>query len=237
MISRPCLILAGAVLLFPGSAMAEGGVFFAGFDVSGGWASGSSHTTNGGADFAGGGVVGNVDFGHTLGIGGHIGYRFGSSLSASISYQHIRGDVSWDATFPLFDVTSGFDGNATSHLILGNLAYDWALSDTTAIRASAGAGLALNSLSGVIETDVGTGLFLADVADHTRTSPAGQIGLGLHHRITPDVTLGLNAAVSYTGGFATGDTRSGNLGITPITPYRISDVWRTSLGASMELAF
>jgi hypothetical protein len=237
MISKTYLIIVGTALLFPGSALAQGSNFFAGLDVSGAWASGSSNTTNGGADFAGGGVVGNVKFDNTVGIGGHVGYRFDSALSTFISYQHVRGDVSWDANFPLLGVSSGFDGNATSHLILGNLAYDWALSDATSIRTSVGLGLSLNSLSGVVETDIGTGLFLSDVTDHTRKSAAAQIGFGIQHRIASNIALGLNAAVSYTGGFGTGDTRSGNLGITSITPYQIDDVWRTSLGTSIEFEF
>jgi hypothetical protein len=226
-----------AASLVPVSARAEDTGFFAGLDWSAGMASGSSKTTNGGAPWAGGGVVSNVKFGGTIGIGGHAGYRFNPALSGFISYQHVRGDVSWDATFPLFGVSSDFKGTAISNVIMGNLAYDFALSDTTSIRTSVGIGLSFNSLSNVVERDVATGLFLADVADRTRTSPAAQIGAGIQHRIAPHAVLGLNASVSYTGGFETGDTRSGNLGVTPITPYKIDDVWRTNLTASLRFAF
>lgn len=230
----PALIAASLV---PAPALAEDTGFFAGLDLSGGMASGSSRTTDGGASWAGGGVVENVKFGNTTGIGGHAGYRFDPALSGFISYQHIRGDVSWDATFPMLGVASAFKGIAISNVVMGNLAYDFALSGTTSIRASAGAGLSFNTLSSVTETDVATGLFLSDVRDHTRTSPAAQIGAGIWHNITPNAVLGLNASVSYTGGFETGSTRSGNLGITPITPYKIDDVWRTNLSASIRFEF
>lgn len=230
----PALIAASFIPL-PASADNTG--FFAGLDLSGGAAFGSSKTTDGGASWAGGSVVDNVKFGNTTGIGGHAGYRFDPALSGFISYRHVRGDVSWNATFPMFGVASDFRGGAVSNVILGHLAYDFALSDATSIRASAGVGLSLNSLANIVETDLESGFFLADVADHTRISPAAQIGAGLQHRFAPNAMLGLNASVSYTGGFETGGTRSGNLGITTITPYRIDDVWRTELSASIQFEF
>lgn len=216
-----------ATSLVPVSALAKDIGFFAGLDLSGGMASGSSKTTDGGASWAGGGVVDNVKFGNAAGIGGHAGYRFAPALSGFISYQYIRGDVSWDAAFLMLGVASDFKGAAISNVIMGNLAYDFALSDTTSIRASAGVGLSFNSLSNVVETDLGTGLFLSDVADHTRISPAARISAGIQHKIAANAVLGLDASVSYMGGFETGNTRSGNLGVTPITPYKIDDVWRT----------
>lgn len=235
MISRALLIVVGAALLFPVSALAQDNNFFAGFDLSAGWASGSSSTTNGGAAFAGGGVVNNVHFDKTIGLGGHVGYKLDSALSAFISYQHVRGGVSWDANFPIIGAVSDFRGHAISNAIMGNLGYDWVLSDLTSIEASIGLGLSINSLSNIVETDGPTGLFLSDVADHSRISPAAQIGIGLQHKITAHLALGLNAAIGYTGGFETGDTRSGNLGITSITPYGIDHVWRASIGASVKL--
>jgi hypothetical protein len=88
-----------------------------------------------------------------------------------------------------------------------------------------------------LERDLRTGFFGAELADHTRISPAARIGAGIQHKIASNAALGLNASVSYTGGFETGTTRSGNLGITPITPYRIDDVWRASLSASARFEF
>jgi hypothetical protein len=49
--------------------------------------------------------------------------------------------------------------------------------------------------------------------------------------------LGLDALLTYTGGFETGDTRSGNLGITDINPYKIKDAWRANLGVSINFEF
>lgn len=235
--SRALIATLAAMVFLPAPAVAQDTGFFAGLDVSGGLAFGSSSTRNGGAAVAGGGIVNSVKFDDTFGIGGHIGYRFDPSRSAFISYQHIRGDVSWGANFPSFGVASDFKGDAISNVIMGNLAYDWALSGMTSIQFGAGLGVSINSLSNVVETDQGTGLFLADVAGHTRISPAAQLSLGIQQKITPNATLGLNAAVGYTGGFETGETRNGNLGVTSITPYKIDNVWRASLQASVRFEF
>lgn len=145
--------------------------------------------------------------------------------------------MSWEATFPAIGEASDFAGTAVSDLLLGNLAYEYALSGATTVRLSAGAGVSLNSLSGVVETDVGTGLFLDDVADHTEVSPAAQIGAGIQQKIAPNAVLGLNVSLGYAGGFETGNTRTGNLGVTDINPYKIDDVWRTDLTASLGIAF
>jgi hypothetical protein len=232
------LILAVVVSLsFPVSALAEETGFFAGVDVFGGTASGSSDTRDGGASIAGGGVVNDVKFGKTIGIGGHIGYRFDPAISAFVSYQHINGDIGWDADFPLFGVSSKFDGTAISNAILGNVAYDLPLSDSTTVGATVGVGITFNTLSDVVEKDEATGSFLADVEDHTKVSPIAQAGISVQHRITPHAVLGLNASFAYTGGFETGDTRKGNSGTTDINPYEIDDVWRASLGASAQYEF
>jgi hypothetical protein len=237
MIFRLSVVVAIAASFFPTCAIAGDSGFFIGLDVTGGMASGSSSTTNGGAAFAGGGVVDNVKFGGTFGGGGHVGYRFSPALSAFISYQYVRGDVSWDADFPHVGAASSFDGTAISNAVLGNVAYDLALSDATSITTSAGVGLSFNTLSKIVETDEPTGQFLSDVADHTHISPMAQIGVGIRQKISPNFVLGLNASVGYTGGFETGSTRSGNLGVTSITPYKIDDVWRANLSASIRLAF
>lgn len=230
------LVLAVSVSV-PMTALAGEDDFFAGLDLLGGVASGSSSTRDGGAPFAGGGVVDDVRFGETTGIGGHMGYRFAPDLAVSISYQHIRGDIGWNANFPLYGVSSGFEGSATSDAVIGSIAYETPLSDATVVRGTAGLGISFNSLSGVVETDRGSGLFLADVADHTKISPVAQVGAGLRHKITPNVALGLDALFAYSGGFETGNTRSGNLGVTDINPYRIDRVWRANIGASIRIAF
>ena len=189
-----------------------------------------------GAPFAGGGIVENLEFGETIGLGGHFGYRFESSFSTFLSYQHARGSIGWDAVFPLISAASSYQGDALSNTVMVNVGYDWALTEATFIGASAGVGLSVNTLSGVVETDRPSGLFLSDVKDHSRVSPAAQVALSVQHTFASGLELGLNAAVSYTGGFDTGDTRVGNLGITAINPYRIDDVWRAGLGASLPLS-
>jgi len=225
---------------FPTIAIADERDFFAGIDVLGARAFGSSKTRNGGGVlplFKGDGVVSHVRFGEMIGVGGHVGYRFNPSWSAIISYQHFRGDVSWDAIYPTHGGGSGFDGNTTSDVIMGNIAYTHPLSDATSVSVKAGLGIAFNRLSGLAETDKATGLFVSNVAGHTKASPTAQIGLRLQHKITSRATLGLDAAFSYAGGFETGDTRKGNLGVTSINSYKIDNVWRGSLGASLRIEF
>lgn len=225
-----------ASVAFSVCAFAQESGFFAGVDVSGGTAQGSSSTTNGGAPFAGGGIVNHLKLGNTVGFGGHAGYRF-SDLSVFVSYQHIRGSVSWNADFPAVGVASNYAGYAITDAILANVAYDWPLTRALAFRASAGLGAAFNTLSGVVENDQATGAFLSNVGNHTQFSPAARIGIGLRYKPIRNMELGLDAAVAYTGGFRTADTRTGNLGVTQINPYKIDNVWRPSLALSFQYRF
>jgi hypothetical protein len=226
-----------ATVVAPVSAFAGEPGFFAGPDVFGGMAFGSSSTTNGGAPAAGGGVASDVKFGETWGIGGHVGYRFDPAISAFVSYRHSRGDIGWNAVFPVYGISSRYEGSAISNAILGNVAYEFPLSAATTIKTTAGLGITFNTLSGVVETNKPTGEFLADLADHTRVSAIAQVGLGLRHRIAQNVVMGLDGSIAYAGGFETGNTRSGNLGITAINPFGIDDVWRANLSASLSVEF
>ena len=238
------IALTGILLILPLSAFAGESGFFAGIDVSGGTAHGRSSTKNGGGDAhtntpGAGGIVENVKFKDTTGIGGHVGYRFNESLATFITYQHMRGNVSWDADYPTYGggVASSFDGRATSNILMGNVAYEWALTQATSLRASAGLGVAYNSLSNITEINKPDGAFVSKVANHREVSPAAQIGAGLRHKVSSNIALGLDVLVSYTGGFETGVTRSGNIGVTRINAYKINDVWRANLGASLTFSF
>lgn len=223
----------------PLSAAAGGMGAFAGIDVYGGAAFGSSRTTDGGAPAAGGSIVGDIRFGLTAGFGGHIGYRFDPSTSVFISYQHVRGGIGWTADFPEYDLSSEFAGTAISNAVFGNVAYDHPLSDTIVLKGSLGLGMSLNTLSGVLESDAkNNGDPVAHVAAHSQFNPAARVGAGVQHRIGPNAVLNLDASLIYVGGFATGDTRSGNVGqYTAINPYRIDDVLRADLGASLRFQF
>lgn len=221
----------------PATAVAEKKQFFAGLEAAGGVATGSSGTINGGAAFAGGGIVNNIKFGETVGIGGHIGYQMSEASSVFLSYQYIKGDVSWDADFPLIGEASAFKGSAISNTIMGNLAYEFPLSNTLSITTSASAGAGFNALSGLVETDKQSHIFLSKVKGHTTIHPIAQIGTGIRYNIAPNAALGINASVAYSGGFETGKTRKGNLGVTSISPYEIEDVWRGNLGVSFTFAF
>ena len=231
------LLSACLAAAIPFAAAAEDIGPFGGFDLIGGVASGSSSTTDGGAPFAGGGIVDDVTMGPTAGLRGQIGYRFDPSWSAFVSYQHIEGDVSWIADFPAIGASSTFDGTATSDAILGNIAYDLPLSDATVVKAVAGLGISFNTLSDVMESDAASGTFLARPAGHTTIAPIVQVETGIQNTITPNATLGLGVSLAYAGGFETGNTRHGNLGWTAINPYRIGDVWRANAGVSLRVRF
>ena len=81
MLRRYLIALAISPLTLPATALAEDAGFFAGLDATGGIAFGSSSTTDGGAPFAGGGIVDNVKFRGTVGLGGS---------SATISHRRFR---------------------------------------------------------------------------------------------------------------------------------------------------
>jgi hypothetical protein len=230
------LLFVSASAVFSTAAFAQESGFFAGVDVSGGTTQGSSSTRDGGAPFAGGGIVRNLRMGDTVGFGGHAGYKF-SDLSLFLSYRHARGSVSWDADFPAIGATSNYAGFAVTDAALVNVAYDWPLTHALTFKASAGLGVAFNTLSGVVENDQGTGAFLSNVGDHTQVSPAARIGVGFRYALMPRMELGLDAAVDYSGGFRTADTRTGNLGVTQIVPYRIDQVWRPSVAVSFQYRF
>jgi len=235
MIFKVLLSLVTAMAVLPMPAFAQEPGFFAGLDAAGGMARGSSGTRDGGG-FGGGGIVKNVTFGTTAGIGAHIGYQFDRELSGFVSYQYVRGDVDWDAVFPHLGQTLNFSGTASSNAVLINVAYAWSPSDTTTVRASAGAGVTFNTLSGVTETTQ-AGVFVSDLEDHTQASPMVRIGAAIEHRLSRNTLLGLNASIAYAGDFSTGNTRTGNLGRTSMHPYEIDDVWRASLGVSMQARF
>ena len=95
------------LIILPTMAQAQAPGFFAGLDTSVCIAHGSSDTSDGGG-FGGGGIVKDVKFGNTAGIGAHAGYQFDRNLSGFVSSQHVRGDIDWAAEFPSFGQKLGF---------------------------------------------------------------------------------------------------------------------------------
>ena len=120
---------------------------------------------------------------------------------------------------------------------MANIAYDFALAQATTLRLSSGLGVAYNKLSGVDEHNVRTGRLLSHLESERKTNLAAQVGVGLRHWISANTEIGLDLLATYTGGFKTGDTREGNLGVTEINAFEIDDVWRASIGASVRYAF
>ena len=238
LLALPFLALVPA--LQPAAAATGEQKLFVGLDLSGGIASGSSSTRDGGGVlplFSGDGEVGNVHFDHTIGIGAHAGYRFNPSWSTFLRYRHVHGSVGFDAFYPSFRVASKFKGSANSDAVLGGLIHHHSLSPADSLQLSAGAGLAFNRLYDIVERDRDSGLFVADVASHSRTAFTADIGLGLQHAVAAGTTIGLDLSATYAGGFATGNSRRGNLGVTVINPYGIDNVWRGNLGLSLRQTF
>ena len=228
-----------AAMLVASPALTDDTGFFVGGGAFAEKAFGSSSTTNAGASWGGGGIVDNVRFGTGVGGGLHAGYRFDDARSIFMSYDYSRSDISWEAAFPALgpNTKSRFDGTAVSNALMGNFAYDYALSDATTLQTSVGAGLSLNTLLNVRESDFSSGGFTSNLENHTQISPVAQVGASLTHHITPGITLSLNASASYTRGFETGNSRSDNVVTTGITPYEIENIWRTKVGASLRFAF
>lgn len=239
MTAKRWLPAALAAMLVASPALADDTGFFVGGGVFAEKAFGSSSTINGGALWGGGGIVDNVRFGTGAGGGLQAGYRFDDARSVFVSYDYSRSDVDWDAAFPALGpgVKSRFDGTAVSNALMGNFAYDFALSDATKLQTSVGAGLSLNTLLNVRESDFSNGGFISNLENHTQISPVAQLGASLTHHITPGITLSLNASASYTRGFETGNSRSDNVVTTDITPYEIENIWRTKVGTALRFAF
>ena len=172
------VVLLSSALAASASARQGAGVF-AGVDFSPATTRGSSDTKDGGAGFAGGGIVEQVRFGQTIEIGAHIGYRIDPTWSVFLGYRHGCGDLRWKASFPLFAVASRFAGTARSNMLLAGLGYEAPLSGITSFRATAGAGPTFNTLSNIVEKDQATAIFLAELSDRTRTGMAARMGVGV----------------------------------------------------------
>lgn len=196
---------------------------------------GTSYTTDGGASFGKGGVVSDVRFAPAISMGGEIGYRFGPSMSAFVSVDHVEGAAGWMARYA-GGILAHFNGRAASDIIMGNVRFTLLASEKTSIDIGVGAGVALNTLRNVTESDA-WGSIYADVHDRTLVKPAARLSVGLQHELAPSVLVGAAAALSYVGGFSTADTRDAGLGAEPIKPYVLSDVWSASVTASLKVRF
>jgi hypothetical protein len=207
-------------------------------DINGGAAflSGSSRTTTGGGTFNG--TVSDVKFDNAFVVGGRIGYRFSDPLAMFISYDHIGSDVSWKTSFP--SSTSYFRGDAESNLVLANVSYGYNFTDMTRVAASAGAGVAINKLSGVDEylSPTSTNPY-ARIENGTNTSFAGRAGLELQHSVSHALSLNLGAQVSYIGDYQAGGSRTVYSAGTasPIGKYKLDSTWATTITAGIRLKF
>lgn len=233
-----CLAAAVAMLgsTVPAIAQDQAGTggFFADVNAGGVFRSGTSSTTNGGESRTG--VVSGVRFSEAFAIGGHLGYRLNPEWSAFVSYDHVSGDANWDVDFQLAG-TSNFKANAASNIFLGNVAYSHALDTATSLTIGAGAGVSVNALGRAEESHVIHGHY-ATVDAQTIVSPAVRASIGIAHRIAPQVSLGLNASISYLGAFESGSARDyPGLGRQVIGPYRLSDVSGAAITASLKASF
>jgi opacity protein-like surface antigen len=231
------LILGGCLVCAGYSANAQDLGVFA--DINGGAAfvSGSPDTTKGGGTFTG--TVSNVKFDNAFVVGGRVGYRFSDPLAVFVSYDYIGSDVSWKTSFPGYSPTY-FRGDANSNLVLANVSYGYNVTDMTRVTASAGAGVAINKLSGVDEYfSQGSATPGTHIDDGTNTSFAGRAGLELQHSLSQSVSLNLGAQISYLGKYKSGDTRTFVSDGTsqPIGQYELNSTWATTITAGIRVKF
>lgn len=230
------LAMVAVVALLPCAALAETTGFFAGAEAIGGLAHGSMRTTDGGAPGFDG-VARDLRLGNVYGAGGEIGYRFDNQFGLAIAYMHTRGSVSWEAAFQLAPITSGYRGTASSDAVMARAYLDVPIDGRTSVGLKGGLGLALNTLSSVVETNVPGGEFLAVLGDRTVVGPAAEVGLSMSHALARNGMLSLGGTFAYVGGYATGETRQGNLGTTAINPYTIDSVWHARINAKLAMRF
>lgn len=123
-------------------------------------------------------------------------------------------------------------------MILANAAYSYSLSEATALTATAGLGLSINGLSNIFESSTTSGEF-AKVGNNTQYDTAARLGLSLSHQIAPSLTLGLDGALAYTGGFSKEHSRSRiDVNATEaIGPYAVQNVWAATVTASLKASF
>lgn len=233
--SATALLLFTGIAFVPAVVRADDRGFFAGADAGAVFRFGSSHTTHGGASFGGGATVHNVDFDTAYQLGGHAGYRFSSNLAVFVSYNYIGGDVSWQASFAGDSPDGHFDGNAISHVAMANITYTPWTSDATALNITLGVGASVNQLQSVKESYPAQEFHLSD---GTKVSPAARVEIGIRHQLASWLELGANAAVTYYGGFQTGNERTGVIpGKTPIGRYGIDPAWGVSVAGAIRMTF
>lgn len=229
------LLFSAAAAVAPTIARADETGFFTGLDAGGAFRFGSSHTTHAGADFGGGGTVHDVKFDTAYQLGGNAGYRFSPNLAVFVSYNYIAGDVAWQASFAAGGADSHFDGDAISHVVLANVTYTPWTDQSTSLDMTLGLGASINQLQSVDESNSGQRFHLAD---GTKVSPAARAGIGIRRKVASWLELGANAAVTYYGGYRTGDARTGVIpGRQPIGRYGLDPVWGASVAGSLRMVF
>lgn len=224
----------GAVLSEDTIAQGASTGWFADLDAGAAFRYGSSSTTTGGA-FNSGTAYG-VEFDPALRLGGSFGFQYSPALDVFLSYNYIDGATRWKADFgPGAD--TAFDGRAHSHVVLANARYGHEFSPSTRISALLGAGIAINALSGVVESDAVTGTKVSDIADGSVTSFAARTGLELTHDLSQNVSLKLGAGLDYYGGFKTGTSRLRLGANQPIGAYELQPAWGVTVSAGLTARF
>lgn len=229
------LVLASLVTTAQAQDIASATGLFIDVNVGAAFRSGTSNTTTGGRFHNG--TVKDVHFSEAYAVGGQIGYRLSEELAAFVSVNHISGGLNWAAWYSGIG-DSRFRSRASSTLILANAAYSYSLSEATALTATAGLGLSINDLSDIFESSTALGEF-AKVGSNTQYDAAARLGLSLSHEIAPSLTLGLDGALTYTGGFSTGHSRSriDVKATEAIGPYAVQNVWAATVTASLKARF
>ena len=118
---------------------------------------------------------------------------------------------------------------------MANVSYTPWTNHGTALDMTLGMGFSVNQLQSVDEHNSGLKLRLSD---GTKFSPAARAGIGIRQEVASWLELGANAAVTYYGGYRTGNDRSGTgVANQPIGRYGIDPVFGASVTGSMRMIF
>jgi hypothetical protein len=219
------------------TANAASSDWFAGAQAGAVWLQGSSDTINGGTAAGGGGTVSNENFDSGTSYGVFIGRNCNKNWSIALSYDRISADLTFDASYP-FSVPSRFSGTADSDLVLLNAIYvtPWGSEGTRwGFTASAGAGVAFNSLNGVTEDGAPfNGVADKTLADGDDTNFAARGTIGATYALDETWALHAEGSVFTLGSFSTGNSRTAPA--EAITPYEV-DAWGYGISAGIVARF
>ena len=201
------------------------------------WPEGDSDTTDGGAAFAGGGIVEDVELDRGGIYGAAFARRIAERWAVALEYDRVTADVAYAARYPtLGDVVDPFRGEAASDALIVSGRYTLPLGDASrwSLGFGLGVGVAFNSLEDVEEEFVPSdGIPDAFLEDGDETDFAARAAARSSYRIADRWSVFGEATALRLGQFSTGDARTLPGGASePIEAYEL-EVWTATftLGA------